>query len=423
MRSYFLLKSRITQRLTHRHFQGSMVHLQPMSRKRILAITPRIPFPPLGGEKLKTYHSLKALAESYDVDWFSLHDGSPLESRNAEEFERFKKKFKSFRVFEQPKWKSFLKTGLSFAQGKPLQVGYFQHQGLADAVRSHFDLIDGAVAFLIRTAGYLDHFQGPKILDMTDSISFHYQQAIHKSQSFLWKNVYSIEAPRLRDYEEKAIHRFSASFFVNNQEAQSYPEPSKCIWLPLGVSKELFQRPLPEKRTPKLSVSFLGKMNYQPNIEAVQWFCREILPSMGKDFSFYIVGAEPSEEVKSLARRDSRVQVTGFLEDPFTLLQKTWAVVAPLQIGGGIQNKVLEAMALGCPVLMTSLVAKPLNCPPDVAKVLDKPEDWIRSLKELSSGTELFEMGVRARAWMKSWGDWDEYERKYSAEVAKIFGR
>ncbi|MEM2954762.1 MAG: glycosyltransferase, partial [Candidatus Nanoarchaeia archaeon] len=108
-------------------------------------------------------------------------------------------------------------------------------------------------------------------------------------------------------------------------------------------------------------IVFFGKMNYQPNIDAVLWFVKNVLPKLNKELKVHIVGAHPSEKIKNLEKKYKNIIVTGFVKDPYEIIKSSLCVVAPMQTGGGIQNKILESMALGTINIMSSLAAKPIG--------------------------------------------------------------
>ena len=188
--------------------------------------------------------------------------------------------------------------------------------------------------------------------------------------------VYALEGRRLADYERKVAETFDHSIFVTEAEAKIFRNKNLHIKnitaISNGVDLDYFSPAFSQRqatRNQQLASSiqppetinqqpvivFTGVMNYFANVDGVVWFTKEILPLIKKEIPeirFYIVGSNPTKEVLSLAL-DSSVTVTGYVPDTREYLKMATVVAAPLRIARGIQNKVLEAMAMGIPVVAT----------------------------------------------------------------------
>ena len=135
----------------------------------------------------------------------------------------------------------------------------------------------------------------------------------------------------------------------------------------------------------KNAVVFMGKMNYQPNVDAALWYLKNVHPKVCDRVPFVIVGAYPTEEVRKAAAGLKNVTVTGFVKDPYLYVSAAMAAAAPMQSGGGIQNKVLEGMALGKVNLVSKLAADALEGLDGERELIlaDRPEDYIRILRDM----------------------------------------
>jgi glycosyltransferase involved in cell wall biosynthesis len=203
---------------------------------------------------------------------------------------------------------------------------------------------------LIRTARYTESLDIPRLCDFSDSIGLHYRHSIQRLRNPLRRFVYRVESKLLLDYEAEILHDFEQSFFLNREEMLHFEQTDKSTWVPLGTNALLLTR---KERDPDAASSlvFFGKMDYLPNVLAAEWFVREVMPLLPTHLRFIIAGAYPSARVRALA--SERVSVTGYITDPYPILRGALAVVAPMLTGGGIQNKLLEAMALGCLTINT----------------------------------------------------------------------
>jgi len=188
--------------------------------------------------------------------------------------------------------------------------------------------------------------------------------------------IYKLESKRLSDYEKKVAESFDHSIFVTQAEAEVFkkrnPHIQSIIAISNGVDLDYFsptssqqpglstQKPAtsnqqPETITHQPIIVFTGAMDYYANIDGVVWFTKDILPLIKKEIpaiQFYIVGSNPTKEVLSLSSNNG-VTVTGYVPDTRDYLNKATVAVVPLRIARGIQNKILEAMAMGIAVVAT----------------------------------------------------------------------
>ncbi len=168
-------------------------------------------------------------------------------------------------------------------------------------------------------------------------------------------------------------------------------------------------------------VSF-GKMNYQPNIDAVMWFVENVLPLINKNLKFCIIGAYPPKEIKGLEKKYKNIVVTGFLDDPYEILKSSLCVVAPMQTGGGIQNKILECMALGTINIVSSLAAKPIGgVHGEHFLVIDKPEEIAQTINDIYANPHKYEhIKINSREFIKNNFTWTIYENKLMKIIQEV---
>ena len=191
--------------------------------------------------------------------------------------------------------------------------------------------------------------------------------------------------------------------------------------LPNGVKEELFARKFEGKEENWLV--FLGKMNYAPNVDAVVYFAEKIFPLVKRkaDVKFLIVGTSPAKEVLDL-RRIEGVEVTGFVEDPYEYLEKAKVVVVPLRFSAGIQNKVLEAMALRKAVVTTSKAARGIEGEDGKHFVVaDTEEEMAEKILELlADDSKRREIGQNARELVEKKYRWDIVGQKLLKEIEEV---
>lgn len=372
--------------------------------KRLLYVTTRSPYPLLGGEKNKTFNTIKILSERYSITYCGQAHREDQEHVNellapfCEEIVLFESKI-IFKII------GLINSLLRF---RPLQIGYFYNPPQTEFVKAKSIESDLIFLNIIRSVQFIEQdIQKPIFLDMYDSISEHYKKAVKVTTSPLWKFVYFLESKLMRKYEDRFLPIFQKVFMFNPSEIELYGLKNLC-WVPHGVNEVIINYTFRGELRKNNKISFLGKMDYRPNIEAVKWFARNVLPLLPNEYEFQIIGASPTLEVLELSKHDKRIIVTGFVEDPFRLLLESHAVVCPMVSGGGIQNKLLESMALGCINLVSPLCAKPLSQAEAGIIVCESPEDYVSAISQIEMYSEV---GVQARKIIKENYTWDSFKR------------
>jgi sugar transferase (PEP-CTERM/EpsH1 system associated) len=329
--------------------------------QNLLFLAHRIPYPPNKGDKIRSYHFLKYLSDVYCVylgtfideenDWQYINK---LDAICAETcylaLNPLTAKIKSL-------------TGL--LTGDPLSLPYYKNQAMQDWVDSTIKThaIKKVFIFSSVMAQFINKSHDVELfVDFVDVDSDKWQQyAANKKALNAW--IYQREARYLFNYEKKIAQQAKLSFFVSEPEADLFkklvPEVSKKITaINNGVDIDYFS---PEQTfsSPYQSneevIVFTGAMDYWANVDAVTWFAGVIFPQLSKNYpalKFYIVGSKPTKEVIALANH--KVVVTGAVNDIRPYIAHAKLAVAPLRIARGIQNKILEAMAMGKYVIATS---------------------------------------------------------------------
>jgi len=331
-----------------------------VSVSKLLFLVHRIPFPPNKGDKIRSYNFLAYLAKEYEIYLGAFID-SAADRRYRSELDRYCRE--ACLVDLHPVKKRLLST-LALLAGEPLSVRYFWDRQLSEWVKRVMceNKIENVLVFSSPMAKYIDELRGHfrYIVDFVDVDSQKWAQYGNEHRwPMSW--IYTREGEKLLAYERNVASRSDCSVFVSRSEAELFqklaPEVSDRIsYVENGVDTEYF-RPSPSLATPygeadKVLV-FTGAMDYWANVDSVIWFTREVLPAIReaiRGVKFYIVGSNPVSAVTDLAQVDG-VHVTGTVLDIRPYLQYANAAVAPLRIARGVQNKVLEAMAMAVPVI------------------------------------------------------------------------
>src|ERR1051326_1566329 len=329
---------------------------------RILYLCHRIPYPPNKGDKIRAFHQLRALGAHHEVDVFTLADEAE-DLAHREALATFCRQLTVARV--HPKLARLRTLPYLFTR-TPLTVPYFYSAALEREVRrallTHsYDRIfvySSSMAQYVESAGAV-----PTLMDLVDVDSDKWAQYAAHSK-FPFSAVYRREAWTLEEYERRVCHRAAAVLVSTEREARLAREiapAARVHVLPNGVDTDYFHPAAPARSDPRMV--FTGDMSYFPNEEAVIFFARQVLPLIQQSIAearFLIVGRNPGPRGRALSKLTG-VEVTGFVPDVRSWLAKARVAVAPFTIAAGIQNKILEAMSCGLPVVATTRAAQGLS--------------------------------------------------------------
>lgn len=389
--------------------------------KKILILSSRIPYPLIGGDRIRIYNTGKILSRRYKVDLACIGEGKV----RKEYIEKLKEIFHKVILFSYPhlrfKWNAF--KGI-FSR-EPLQAHYYYFSEVQKWIDKNFRSYDLIFAHHIRTVKYIEHINHPKVVDLHDAISMNYLKAVRKVGG-LWRLIYGIENRRVLPYEIKTINCFNRSFIVSdvdrNYFIQHGADQEKIITIPVAVKDEVINRSSQAKE--KNQITFLAKLDTLPNKDAAIYFTKKVLPLLkkgNKKLKFIIIGARPPKEVLKLGKIEG-IEVTGFVKDPYEYLEASKVVVAPIRFGAGIQNKILEAMALRKPVVTTSLGAQGIKGKDGQHfLVADRAEEMAEKILGLLEDREKRKsMGKKARAFIEKEYTWDTVGEKFLKETEQI---
>jgi sugar transferase (PEP-CTERM/EpsH1 system associated) len=354
------------------------------AEKRIFLITPRFPFPVIGGDKLRVYNIVKYLSNYYRFTLASLYSTDEEESAKPEQgiFDEV------YRI-RQPKLASYCYTAGSLIRGQSLQNGYFYNPKLKRLIERKLTGHDLVFAHLIRVSDYVRGKGVPGICEMTDAISMNYERAGASKGRSLRKYIYRFEHKRCLDAERKCLDGFDGCVVVSPNDrdylTDRYPQYSRKMHvIPNGVRVEDF--PCAREKVTNGKIVFIGNMRTMQNADAASYFAREVFPGIKHkrpEAAFWIIGADPGKEVRSLSSQPG-VFVTGRVDDVKAHAHDAAVSVCPVRIGAGIQNKVLESMAMGIPVVTTTVGAEGLLARNGQhLTIADSPEEFTAGVTDI----------------------------------------
>lgn len=342
--------------------------------KKILYLTTRLPYPVIGGDKLRIYNILKQLKNNgYDITLVSL----VTEDDPVEECVKNNDFFNKLIPVKFDKKLAYLSAVKAVFNDHPFIVEYYYSNSMQKAIdellkKEHFDIISG---YMIRIAPYLEKYRDKNIIiDFVDAVSMMYERRIKNVKSLWDKTKIGIEYLKVRNYEKKCAKIFKMQTVISETDKnyiENFSKKSNIHIIGNGVDTDYYR---PQKFAKKNKICFVGSMQYIPNSEAALYFMEEVLPMVRQnvpDVEFIIIGANPRKELLDAAKNKDYVTVTGRVDDVREYMRDCKVSVCPVKIAGGIQNKVLEAMAMEIPVVTT----------PEGAEGIDETETFLHIAK------------------------------------------
>lgn len=376
---------------------------------KILFTANRFPYPPYRGDKLKIYHLAKRLSQKHEVHLLTfLQDKSDLQY-----LPELQQIFKEIHLVPLSKWQSYSNSLLGFLYKEPFQVRYFHSRKMEAKISELIVMHDYDAVHVqhLRMAPYWEYYNDiPRILDLPDAYSLYWKRRVQSGKGIL-KLFNTIEQKRVFNYE-KVLDKYDLSLVCSGED-QKYLQTERGInnvhILPNGVDMETFNSKGHDYNLDK-TILFTGNMDYAPNVDAVQYFVQDIFPLIRQqipDVKFIIAGQRPVKKVLELAR--DGVTVTGFVKELSDMYAQASIVVAPLRFGAGTQNKVLEAMAMGVPIVSRNIGFNGLNIQSGEGVVLAlETEQFAQECIRLLQSASLREtIGKAGKEIIKTRYDWD----------------
>lgn len=329
---------------------------------KIFVLLSRFPYPLEKGDKLRAFNQIKYLSKNHEIHLCALTD-----KKLKPEYIRVLEPFcASIHVIKLSKARIIYNIFKAFVLGLPFQVGYFYQTQANRKIKKLLNKIqpDHLYAQLVRVSEYVKKNPIAKTLDYQDVFSKGVDRRI-KTASFFLKPILRMEYQRLLRYERNVFDYFDNKTIISAPDRSLIPHPDhEQIEIVInGVDTDFFA-PMDVEKT--FDLVFTGNMGYPPNVDAAGFLTKEILPLVHKqmpDVTLTLAGAEPTAEVKAL--KSSHIRVTGWVDDLRSYYSGARIFIAPMRIGTGLQNKILEAMSMKIPAITSTLASDALNATAD----------------------------------------------------------
>lgn len=370
-------------------------------KKKLLYTTSRFPFPLEKGDKLRAFHQIKHLSEKFDIYLVSLSEKDiPLNEK-----EKITPYVKELKIFKTQTNFLFDLSRYLFSS-KPIQLAYFHSDKAKKYIHQTVNEknIDLCFCQLFRTAELCRGLKIPKVLDYMDAFSEGFKR---QAKEYIGpkKMLYNLESKRIKNYEKLLFQEFNKGYIISSQDKD-------LLGIDLNVLKNGIDSSFLDSRDieKNFDLCFVGNMSYPPNVLAAEFLVKEILPLVHIQYpetKVLIAGAKPNTKVLSLA--GTHVKVSGWMDDIRDAYSSSKLFVAPLFIGTGLQNKLLEAMAQEIPCITTDLCNNALEAKEGSQILLANSREAFAEhiIAFLNNPNKLDKQVLSAKSFIESHYDWN----------------
>jgi glycosyltransferase involved in cell wall biosynthesis len=369
----------------------------PRERPKILILTQVFPYPPDAGPKIKTFSLIKFLAQDYAITLVSFvrPDNTP---EHVQALMAYCEEVHCVPM-RRDRWRDGLALLRSLISTRPFLIVRDQSGRMTATLNE----LVRCNTFAVIHADQLNMAQfglplpaKAHLLDQHNAVWKIIDRLRQGEKNWLKRLLMELETVKLRRYERGICRLFDAVLTVNQQDARALD--LDCHVIPIGVDAA---GTVPLKLAPgSLNLVSLGTMFYPPNVEGAVWFATEVFPlilAVEPAATYTIIGPRPPAAIYDLARHNPNIRVTGYLPELRPTLEGSAGLVVPLLSGGGMRVKILEALALGLPVISTSIGAESIRLENEKTALLaDTPEDFARACLKLMAGPGLQAQLARA---------------------------
>jgi sugar transferase (PEP-CTERM/EpsH1 system associated) len=381
---------------------------------KITVVAPRFPYPLDKGDRLTVYHILRHFSKNHEMSLVTFLDSE----KNPAWFEKVEPYCQRLEVVPLRRWRAYKNCLLGLPGSTPLQVNYFTDPIMKKTVdkvvnETQPDLL---YAYHMRVGPYIEPYRDRvRILAIQNSLTLNYRRLAKYAPNWWLKSFYTIEYNKLRKSEANLARKFDQALVISEHDLQAMkPDPplDNVFINPHGVDYSYYSPDSNVEKEPN-TIILTGGMSYPPNADAAMYFYNEILPIVRQqipDVRWKIVGMNPPSEIRNLDE-DPFVQVTGRVPDMRPYMSSTWVGIAPIRIAAGLQNKVLEGMSMGMPMVITSAANEGIKASHGKnVMIADNAQDYADQIVHLLKSPErCSELGAAAREFIIQEWSWEKH--------------
>ncbi len=388
---------------------------------KIFVLLSRIPWPLEKGDKLRAFNQIKYLAKQNEIILCALNTDPKANKQQA--FKALQPYCRSINFIDLSFASMVLNLFKAWLNNKPFQTGYFYNRSAQLKINALLDEYKPNIIYgqLIRVAEYVRHQNTPKVIDYQDVFSMGMRRRVEVSSFFL-KPFLHMEYLRLSRYESDIFADFDIKTIISIPDRDLIPHKKRkqILVIPNGVDHTFFK---PMQADTKYDVVFTGNMAYPPNINAAEFLVKEIMPLVWQKQSntrVLLAGATPDKRVKALATE--KVAVSGWLDDIRSAYAESRIFIAPMRIGTGLQNKLLEAMAMRLPCITTPIANKALEGKHGTELLVgnsaeELAENILFYIRNAEQARQIAEQGFQ---FVNEKYDWDQATRQLEEEMRRL---
>jgi len=393
----------------------------------ILFLAPRFPLPADTGGKIRTLNILKQLARENHVHLacFSFEND---DAQLADDIKKLGIEVTLVPMNESSIWKKAF--GLYF-YSIPFSLAKYNTASMATTVKDLLkaNQFDAVHVDHLHMAHYIKYFRDtPRMLDEHNVEYKILERCADVETSPVKRHAYHDQAVKMWAFEADMAQRFQCVFACSEDDRVLLNRITSGLIpihvVPNGVDTEYFQPQKDNAADQEDALVFTGSMDWLPNDDGITYFCRDILPLIWQaknKVKMYVVGKNPSAAVKELAAKDSRVIITGRVDDVRPYIERSKIFIVPLRIGGGTRLKILEAMSMHKAVVSTTIGAEGIQYTRDVNIALaDNPQQFAHKVIDLiDHPARIKSMGIEGRQLVLEKYDWNVIGQKLNAIYEK----
>ncbi len=392
--------------------------------KKILVLTVGFPFPTIQGDRLRIVKICEELSKVFSVDLLCLCTTKEELNANQEYL-----LFKTVNKVYLPRYKSLFQSFLAIFNKRPIHQQYYYSSVFLRMLKEKKDDYDLILAHLPRTGQYLLNIKHPNLfLEMTDVLSTSYKNFANESNYFPLKVrrfIYKLEAKREKVFESLIIPKVKICSFISQEIFKFVPKDIEKLdnikIYPNGVDTEKFKY---LKREDSTTIVFIGNMGSPQNILACKYFLDKIFPVVLEEIpklKFKIIGTMPASVFKKFEKY-SNVEITGKVQEIAPHTKNAFCAVCPMFFGYTMQNKILEYMALGIPVITNyrGILGLSVLASSEIL-IAESPEEWAFQITELYNNDNLRStLSTNARSFVEKHYTWEKALKNLNSDISKI---